>query len=83
MSECVFCSIATGEVTADIVYEDDRVIALMDICPTRPGHAMIIPREHFPHFDDLPEATASRDMPRASPEDLAAAAAQLRRALNP
>jgi histidine triad (HIT) family protein len=60
MNECVFCRIARGEDRSEIIYEDDHVIALMDICPIRPGHAQIIPREHFPYFDDLPEVIASR-----------------------
>jgi histidine triad (HIT) family protein len=32
----------------------------MDICAIRPGHAQIIPREHFAYFEDLPDAIASR-----------------------
>src|SRR5438477_13063893 len=60
MSECVFCRIASGEVRSEIIYEDDQVISLMDICPIRPGHAQIIPREHFAYFEDLPDAIASR-----------------------
>jgi diadenosine tetraphosphate (Ap4A) HIT family hydrolase len=42
------------------IHEDDQVIGLMDICPIRPGHAQIIPREHFAYFEDLPDAIASR-----------------------
>jgi histidine triad (HIT) family protein len=60
MSECVFCAIAHGVARAEIVCADEEVIALMDICPIRSGHAMIIPREHFAYFEDLPEATAGR-----------------------
>jgi histidine triad (HIT) family protein len=60
MNECVFCRIASGEDRWEIIYEDDQVIALMDICPIRLGHAQIIPREHFAYFEDLPDAIASR-----------------------
>jgi len=60
MNECVFCRIVRGEHQSEIIYEDDQVIGLMDICPIRPGHAQIIPREHFAYFEDLPDATASR-----------------------
>src|SRR5437762_10376173 len=60
MSECVFCRIASGEFRSEIIYEDDQVIGLMDICPIRPGHAQIIPREHFAYFEELPDAIASR-----------------------
>jgi len=47
-------------VRSEIVCEDDQVIALMDICPIRPGHTQIIPRAHFAYFEDLPGTTASR-----------------------
>jgi histidine triad (HIT) family protein len=60
MDECVFCRIAKGELHADVVCEDDLVIALADINPIRTGHTQIIPRGHFPYFEDLPETTASR-----------------------
>ena len=63
MHECVFCRIGRGEDRSEIIYEDDQVIALMDICPIRPGHAQIMPREHFAYFEDLPEVTVSRINP--------------------
>lgn len=37
MNECIFCRIASGEDRAEIMYEDNRVLELMDICPIRPG----------------------------------------------
>jgi len=60
MNECLFCQIASGGERAAIIYEDDRILGLMDICPIRPGHAQIIPREHFVYFEDLPDAIACR-----------------------
>ena len=60
MNGCVFCQVARGELGSEIIYEDAEVIGLMDICPIRPGHAQIIPRGHFPCFEDLPKVTASR-----------------------
>lgn len=60
MTDCVFCRIARGDVHAEVVWEDDLVIALADIHPIRPGHAQIVPRGHFPYFEDLPEGIASR-----------------------
>jgi histidine triad (HIT) family protein len=53
-SSCLFCEIAQGRARSAVVYEDDRVTALLDICPIREGHAQIIPRQHFLLFDDLP-----------------------------
>jgi diadenosine tetraphosphate (Ap4A) HIT family hydrolase len=62
MNGCVFCQVARGEIRSAIIYEDAEVIGLMDICPIRPGHAQIIPREHFDYFDDLPDVIAAGSM---------------------
>src|SRR3982074_1363416 len=46
--ECIFCSIATGDMPATIVDEDERTISFMDIAPATRGHALVIPRTHAP-----------------------------------
>jgi histidine triad (HIT) family protein len=46
MSECPFCRIVAGELPSTRVYEDDRVIAILDIFPATWGHALVIPRAH-------------------------------------
>jgi histidine triad (HIT) family protein len=60
MTDCVFCRIAGGHLQADVIWEDDLVIAITDLHPIRPGHALIISRAHFPYFEDLPQGTADR-----------------------
>jgi histidine triad (HIT) family protein len=55
-----FCGIARKEFGAEIVYEDDLIVAFLDCGPIRPGHTQIIPRAHTPYFEDLPELTANR-----------------------
>ncbi len=45
---CVFCQIAAGEIPAEIVYQDEWVIAFKDIKPVTPIHILIIPRKHIP-----------------------------------
>jgi histidine triad (HIT) family protein len=60
MPQCLFCRIVAGELPADIVYQDDLVMAVLDIYPIRAGHTQIVSRQHVPHFEELPEATASR-----------------------
>lgn len=50
---CTFCSIAAGQLPAYVVYENERIMAFLDINPIRPGHTQIIPKMHFPYFDDL------------------------------
>jgi histidine triad (HIT) family protein len=52
--QCVFCRIAKREFTAHVVHEDDRLLAFLDRGAIRPGHTQIIPKEHFPYFDDAP-----------------------------
>ena len=54
VTDCVFCRIARREIAAHIVHEDDRLIAFLDRGPIRPGHTQIVPRDHFPYFDEAP-----------------------------
>lgn len=57
---CLFCRIARREIPAHIIYEDDYLVAFLDTGPIRPGHVQIIPRDHYPTFDDLTAELASR-----------------------
>lgn len=59
-SPCLFCRIARREIPAHIIYEDDYLVAFLDTGPIRPGHVQIIPRDHYPTFDDLTAELASR-----------------------
>ena len=45
-AECIFCKIVAGEIPSIRVYEDERVIAFMDINPLGEGHLLIVPRQH-------------------------------------
>jgi len=56
---CIFCQIVAGEVPADILYQDDRVIAFRDINPLAPTHVLVIPRRHIVYLTDLSEADSS------------------------
>ncbi len=53
MSECIFCSIASGDIKADIVYEDQNVLAFKDIDKKAPVHIVIIPKDHIPTILDV------------------------------
>ena len=57
MSECIFCDLIAGRGAASIVYEDDQVVALLDIAPVNPGHILVIPKQHFANLADLDEST--------------------------
>ena len=52
--DCLFCKIISGEIKAHTIYEDDQTLAILDIEPSAPGHTMIIPKEHYQDFMDLP-----------------------------
>lgn len=56
MDDCIFCKIANGEIPATKVYEDDTVVAFLDIHPKAPGHTLLIPREHHRWFIDMPDS---------------------------
>jgi len=53
-TECVFCQIASGQMPANIVYEDDEAVAFLDVHPLFPGHVLLCPREHYETLTDLP-----------------------------
>ena len=52
MEECIFCKIARKEIPAKIVYENDDVIAFLDIRPRSKGMCLVVPKKHFVAFDE-------------------------------
>ena len=52
-SNCLFCKILAGDIEADVVYEDDDVLAFRDINPRAPVHVLIIPRRHIATINDI------------------------------
>ncbi|MEK7645212.1 MAG: HIT domain-containing protein [Patescibacteria group bacterium] len=58
MSACIFCKIVAKEVPAEIVYEDADFLAFLDIRPLSPGHALVIPKQHYRWVWDVPNAGA-------------------------
>ncbi len=55
MSDCIFCKIVKGEVPNYTVYEDESVLAFLDIFPHAKGHTVVIPRRHVETYFDLSE----------------------------
>ncbi len=55
MENCIFCKITRGEIPANKVYEDENTIAFLDIHPKAPGHTLLIPKEHYRWFLDMPD----------------------------
>jgi len=57
MEECVFCRIIKNEIPAIKVYEDDEVLAILDVRPATKhgGHTLVMPKKHFELITDLPD----------------------------
>ena len=55
MDDCIFCKIVRGEIPAEKIYEDDLVLAFLDINPVNHGHVMVVPKEHHRWFYDVPD----------------------------
>ncbi|MDR0515115.1 MAG: histidine triad nucleotide-binding protein [Coriobacteriaceae bacterium] len=52
MEDCIFCKIAAGQIPANKVYEDDRVLAFEDLNPQMPVHTLVIPKSHYRNIAD-------------------------------
>jgi histidine triad (HIT) family protein len=55
---CLFCNIVSGDMAADIVFQDDRVLAFRDIAPKAPNHILVIPKRHIATLNDIEAADA-------------------------
>ena len=55
MSDCLFCKIIAKQIPAEIVFEDERTIAFLDINPVNPGHTLIVHKHHHTDLFDTPE----------------------------
>lgn len=55
---CVFCRIIQGEIPCAKVYEDDQVLAFLDLGPVKPGHVLVIPKSHHENLLDTPTELA-------------------------
>ena len=58
MSETIFHRIIRREIPADVVYEDDHLIAFRDIAPQAPVHVLFVPKTDFATLNDVPEEQA-------------------------
>ncbi|MBW2991052.1 HIT domain-containing protein [Candidatus Woesearchaeota archaeon] len=52
--QCVFCKIINGEIPSKKVFEDDKLIGILDINPAVKGHALMMPKEHYPILPVIP-----------------------------
>ena len=59
-SVCVFCRIVAGDSPASIVWQDEEVMALMNLRAVNQGECMVIPKVHIDHFTDIPDPLAAK-----------------------
>ncbi|VBB06093.1 histidine triad (hit) protein [Lucifera butyrica] len=55
-ADCIFCKIAAGEIPAEVIYQDDYIMAFPDISPVAPVHILVITKKHIAN---LLETTAA------------------------
>ena len=58
MDNCIFCKIISGEIPSSKVYEDDKVLAFLDISQATKGHTLVIPKEHVRNILEMSAETA-------------------------
>ncbi|WP_438831988.1 HIT family protein [Streptococcus pluranimalium] len=58
MANCIFCQIISGTIPSSKVYEDEKVLAFLDITQTTNGHTLLIPKEHVKNILDMTETIA-------------------------
>ncbi len=52
MSDCLFCKIGSGQISAKVVMQDDEVLAFDDVNPQAPVHVLVIPKRHVADLND-------------------------------
>ena len=55
MMTCLFCKIVSGKIPSHKVFENDDILAFLDINPVNPGHTLVVPKKHFADMSDTPE----------------------------
>ena len=60
MSVCIFCKILAGEIPAAKVYEDEQVLAFLDISQVTPGHTLVVPKEHYRNLLEMDSTSSSQ-----------------------
>lgn len=65
--DCLFCRIVAREIPASVLFEDDEVVAFLDIHPVNKGHLLLVPKPHHATLAELPDDLAvalARQVPR-------------------
>lgn len=59
MTDCIFCKIAAGTIPANVVYQNDAVLAFRDLNPQAPTHILVIPKKHIATTNDITPTDAA------------------------
>ena len=59
MTDCLFCKITAGAIPANIVYQNDNVLAFRDLNPQAPTHILVIPKKHIATTNDIADVDAA------------------------
>ena len=65
MDNCIFCRIVKKEIPADIVFENNSVVAFLDVNPTNKGHTLVVSKRHFADICETDDSIASEIFVRA------------------
>ncbi len=58
--DCIFCKIVSGQIPSIKLYENDAVLAFMDIGPISDGHTLVIPKQHYARLDQAPPESVAQ-----------------------
>ena len=62
MEDCIFCKLANGIFETNVIYEDDTFKVILDVSPANPGHALILPKQHYANVFEIDENVLSKAM---------------------
>lgn len=66
VDDCIFCKIVAGDIPSSKVYEDEEVLAFLDISQVTPGHTLVVPKKHARNLLDMDETATTQLFVRVS-----------------
>ena len=57
--DCIFCKIVSKEAPANVVYEDEQIVAFLSNRPVNEGHTLVVPKKHYENIFEIPEEEAA------------------------
>ncbi len=57
--DCIFCKIVSKEAPANVIYEDEQVVAFLSNRPVNEGHTLVVPKKHYENIFEIPEEEAA------------------------